>query len=96
LSAFTLPSVWPHEWFVLLFGRHGQQFELRHALGAMAIARSDAVAAGVATADHDHMLAVRADLLLELAPGVDVILLRQELHGEMNAVQVAARHRQVA
>ncbi len=55
-----------------------------------------AVGAGVAAADHDDVLAIGAQLALELAAGVHLVLLRQELHREMDAVEVAARHRQVA
>ena len=88
--------VGPDHGLVLLLGRLGHDFELRHALGAVAVAGAHAVAAGVATADHDHMLAVGAQLALELVTGVDLVLLRQELHREMDAVQVATGHRQIA
>ena len=33
---------------------------------------------------------------LDLVAGVDLVLLRQELHREVDAVEIAARHRQVA
>jgi hypothetical protein len=36
------------------------------------------------------------DLALELVAGHDLVLLRQELHREVHAVELAARHRQVA
>jgi hypothetical protein len=62
----------------------------------VAVAGAHAVAAGVAAADDDHVLAVGAQLALELVAGVDLVLLRQELHREVHAVELAARHRQVA
>src|SRR5205814_2359029 len=70
--------------------------ELRHAPGAVTVARADAVAAGVAAADDDHVLAVGADLALDGAAGVDLVLLRQELHREVHAVEISPRYWQVA
>jgi hypothetical protein len=37
------------------------------------------------------VLARRLDLRLELVAGVDLVLLRQEFHREVHAVEVAAR-----
>ena len=54
----------------------GHQLELGHAGGAMAIAGAHAVAAGVAAADDDDMLALSAQLVLELVAGIDFVLLR--------------------
>ena len=50
--------VGPDHGLVLAFGRLGQQFELRDRGRAVAVAGSDAVRAGVAAADHDHVLAL--------------------------------------
>jgi hypothetical protein len=71
-------------------------FELGHAGRAVAVAGAHAVAPGVAAADHDHMLAVGPQLALELVACIDLVLLRQELHRKVDAVQITARHRQVA
>jgi hypothetical protein len=79
-----------------LLGRLRHQLELRDAGRAVAVAGAHAVAAGVAAADDDDVLAVGAQLALELVAGVDLVLLRQELHREVHAVQLAAGHRQVA
>ncbi|OIQ88657.1 hypothetical protein GALL_294800 [mine drainage metagenome] len=62
----------------------------------MAVAGAHAVGAGVAAADDDDVLAGGHDLALELVAGVDLVLLRQELHGEVDAVEFAPRNRQVA
>ena len=42
------------------------------------------------------MLARGKELALELVARVDLVLLGQELHGEVDAIEVAAGHRQVA
>ena len=66
----------------------------------------DAVGAGVAAADHDHVLAGGADRLgrrlrspvrqrPELA-GDEAVALVQVLHREVHTAELAARHRQVA
>ena len=41
------------------------------------------------------MLAVGAQLAVERVAGVDLVLLRQKFHREMNALQLAPRYRQV-
>src|SRR6218665_2679371 len=78
------------------FWRPGQALAPRAAGHATSAAGAHAVAAGVAAADHDPMLAVRAQLRLELVAGIDLVLLGQEFHREVDAVQPAAGHRQVA
>ena len=62
----------------------------------MAVAGAHAITAGVAAANHDDMLARGKELALELVARVDLVLLGQELHGEMDAIQLAAGHGQVA
>ena len=59
---------------------------------------ADAVGAGVAAADHHHVLAAGEDRLdvVERLVGDAAVLLRQEIHGEMDAVELAAGDRQVA
>ena len=59
---------------------------------------ADAVAAGVAAADHDHVLAGGEDrAVVEHVVARDApVLLRQELHGEVHARELAARDRQIA
>ena len=67
--------------------------ELGDRLGALAERGADAVAARIAAADDDHVLAVGRDLrlvALRLA-GDAPVLLRQEVHGEKDAVEVAPR-----
>ena len=60
--------------------------------------RADAVGAGVAAADDDDVLVLRRDVLavgvlaVEQALGVGV----QELHREVDALEVAALDRQIA
>ena len=62
----------------------------------LAVRRADAVGAGVAAADHDDVLARRQDLVRHRVAGDDLVLLRQELHREVDAGELAAGHRQVA
>ena len=76
-------------------GRPGQDLELGDALRALADGRADAVGAGVAAADDDHVLAGGGDgrgrpAEQRLGAG------DQEVHGEMDAGQVAALDSQVA
>src|SRR5690606_1968142 len=78
-------------------GRHRKQFDLRHARRALAIARAHAVRAGVAAADHDHVLARREDVFaLHRQAGHAAVLLREEIHREMHAGQIAPRYAQIA
>src|SRR5690606_9364797 len=66
------------------------------ALGALAIRRADAVGAGVAAADHDHILAsgderaARRGAFLAVA-GDALVLLGQELHRQANAGELGPR-----
>src|SRR5574337_1095097 len=88
----------PGEELVLMLGRHGQNFELRHFERALADRGADAVGARVAAADDDDVLAagedrfVRADRLARDAP----VLLRQKLHREMYAREIAPGRGQIA
>ena len=72
--------------------RLGQQLELHQAPAAVPHRRADAVGAGVAAADHDHVLALGGNVsavlvaAVQQALGVGV----QELHGEMDALEVSA------
>lgn len=61
----------------------------------MPVAGADAVGTCIATADHDHPLASCENLRRYSIAGVDPVLLRQELHREMHAVQVATGHIEV-
>ena len=60
--------------------------------------RADAVRSGVAAADHDDMPAVGEDVLdaVDRLRGDTAVLLRQKIHREVNAVEVAAGNRQIA
>src|SRR5690606_30214586 len=65
---------------------------------ALAVRGADAVRTGVATADHHHVLALGKDWLdvVELFAGDALVLLAEEIHREMDAVELAARNGQVA
>ena len=69
-----------------------------HAGRALAVGGAEAVGAGVAAADDDDVLARGGDELLvgDLVALAATVLQRQVLHREMDARQLAARHRQVA
>ena len=86
----------PHQGLVLVLGWLRHDLKLGHAGSAMAVAGAHAVAAGVAAANHDHVLALSSQLGLDLVACIDLVLLRQKLHGKVNAVQVAPRRGQVA
>jgi hypothetical protein len=58
--------------------------------------RADAVRTGVTAADDDDVFAAREDLVGDRITGDDAVLLRQERHREVDAVEVTSRHRQVA
>jgi hypothetical protein len=88
--------VGPHERLVLLLGRLRQQFELRDRFRFLPIRRTDAVGAGVAAADHDHILAPGDDLTGNRIARDDLVLLREKFHREMDAGEIASRHRQIA
>ena len=62
----------------------------------MTVARADTVTARVAPANHDHVLAVCAQLLFERVARIDLVLLGQELHGKVNTVQLAPWDGQVS
>ena len=74
-----------------------QNFEIGHRQRALADRGADAVGAGVAAADDDDVLAGSEDGLVggRRFAGHTAVLLRQELHGEMDALELAAGHRQV-
>ncbi len=86
----------PSQLFIFLLGRHGHEFKLCHASGALAVGCAHAITARIAATNHDDAFAVCANLVFEFIARVDFVLLRQELHGEMHTSQIAARHRQVA
>src|ERR1051326_2897787 len=69
---------------------------LMHRRRALAVRRAEAVRAGVAAAEDDDPLAGRAQLALDPIAGVHLVLLRQELHREVNAPEIASRDGQVA
>ena len=86
----------PGRFVVAAVGRFRQDFQLGDADRALADRRADAVAARVAAADHDHVLALGGDHRA-VAGGLVVashaaILLAQEVHGQMDAAKVRAGH----
>ena len=71
------------------------ELELRHARRALAVRRAHAVGARIAAADDDDALARREDGArgLGLLAGEAAVLLREELHREVHAAELAARDR---
>ena len=59
---------------------------------------TDAVGAGIAAADDQHILAPGGDALgiWELDAGEDTVLLRQEFEGEVDAFQITSRNIEIA
>ena len=81
-----------------MLGRRRHDLELGHRHRALPERSADAVRAGVAAADHDHMLAAGENLggVAERLAADAAVLLRQEIHREVDAGEVAAGDRQVA
>ncbi len=77
-----------------MLGRLGHDFQLGDGSSALAVGRADTVRTRIAAADHDHMLAGGQDfrpvadrLVVQAA-----VLLGEELHGEMHAIELPPRH----
>src|SRR3954453_15113824 len=71
-------------------GRLAEQLDLRHRGRALAVGVADAVRAGVAAADDDHVLARRADPRLALAAaGHPPVATGEVVHREVHAVELA-------
>ena len=87
----------PGQRLVLFFGRLRHDFDLGHRQGALTHRSPDAIGAGITAADHHHMLALSHNRLAGIHRLVRdaAVLLRQKIHGEMHAMQLAARHGQV-
>jgi hypothetical protein len=84
------------ERLVLVLWRLRQELELRNRRSALPVRRADAIGPRVSAADHDDMFAGCLDLCRNRVAGHDSVLLRQEFHREMNAVEVASRDRKIA
>ena len=82
----------PGEILVFRLRRLRHDFELRDGDSALAERGADAVRPSVATADHDYLLASREDRLdvAKWLAGDAAVLLRQEVHGEMDTFKLAA------
>jgi hypothetical protein len=82
-----------------LHRRLGHDFELDHALAAVAQAGADAVGAGVATADDHDVLALgveRGDGAVEVVVELIAGVVGEKLHREVDALGVAAFDGEVA
>ncbi len=79
-------------------GGAGHDLELRDGLRALPERGADAVRAGVAAADHDDMPAAGENVggAVQRLRGDAAVLLRQEIHREVNAGEVAAGDREIA
>ena len=65
---------------------------LSNALTTLAMSRADAIGTGVTTANHKHILALGryAIVLVKLDTSQHTILLREQLEGEVNTLQLSA------
>src|SRR5262249_8782790 len=79
-------------------GRTGEQLELVYRPRALAMDGAQAVRARVAAADDHHALARGADecLVGDSVALAATVLLSQVLHGEVDALELAAGHGQIA
>ena len=64
--------------------------------GVLAVRRAQAIRARIAAADDHHALAGGQNLIRHGIAFADLIRLRQEIHREMDALQLAARNFQIA
>ena len=64
--------------------------------GTLAVRCAEAVRPRVAAAEDDDALPGCKELSVDPIAGVHLVLLGQEVHGEVDALELAARHRQVA
>src|SRR6185437_14330857 len=69
-----------------------------HALCTLAMAGAKAIGARIAASDDEHALAGSENIVcrIERVALITTILLRQKLHGEVNALELAARDVEVA
>ena len=89
-----------------LHGRLAEHLDLGHRRRVLAVGVGDAVGARVAAADHDHVLAGRGDRPLggggasspavPTSAAIDAGAVVEVVHREVDAVELAARDRQVA
>ena len=79
-------------------GRAREELPLLHAEGAVAVHGAEAVGAGIATAEDDDALAGGGDDLAlgEVVAGEELVLRGEEVHREVDAVEVAAGDGEVA
>ena len=79
-------------------GRPGHDLELMDALAALAVDGAQAVGAGVAAADDDDVLVAGRDefRVVDRVAGDPPVLAGQELHREVDALELAPFDRQVA
>ena len=75
--------------------RRRHHLELSHARGALAVHGAEAVGAGIAAADDHDVLAGGGDPRHLVAFAV-TILLREVVHREVHALELAARNIQIA
>src|ERR1700722_8420475 len=88
----------PGQALVLMLGRRRHDFELRHRERALPERGADEVRTGVTAADHNHMLIPGENLghAAQRLIADAAVLLRQEVHREVDAGEIAAGDRQVA
>ena len=77
--------------------RHRHDLELMHGRRLLPMRRAQAIRARIAAADDDHVLAGGENLVsAPRSPAHALVLLRQKIHREMDALQLAARDGQIA
>ena len=88
----------PGQHLIFVQRRLRHDLEIRHRARALAEGGADAVRSGIAAADHHHMFTGRQDRRAHdrRFTADSPVLLRQIIHREMNALELASGHRQVA
>src|SRR5205814_4588927 len=76
------------------FRRHRHQLELIDRPRALPVHGAEAVGAGIAAADDNHVAILRGDELIvrDFVALAAAVLQREELHREVNALQLAPRN----
>src|ERR1700730_981286 len=86
---------WPRSTRGAFLGRHGHDFKLMYRFRLLPVASPEAIRACIATADDHNALACRKNLVRHHITSAARVLLRQELHREINSLEFPSRNFQV-
>ena len=91
IEAINARPLWP--WIIrgTLGGGLVEQFKIHYALAAVPQRSADAIRAGIAAADNDHVLVLgrRVRFILEIGIEQALRVARKKIHRKLNAVEIA-------